>query len=60
MIIEREKTDNNTGRSWCDGYRSRKMDTRVQILDEDACILHSANTFGKGINLTILLPGMDK
>ena len=28
----------------------------VQILDEAVCILHSANTLGKGMNLTILHP----
>ena len=28
--------------------------TRVQILGEADCILHSANTFKKGLNLSIL------
>ena len=36
------------------------MDTviRVQILDEPVSISHSANTVGKGMNLTILPPSM--
>ena len=29
-------------------------------LDETDCILHSTNTFGKGMNLIILLPDMGK
>ena len=34
------------------------MDTakRVQILDEDDCISHITNTFGKGMNPIILTP----
>ena len=32
----------------------------VQNLDEAPCISHSANTFGKGINLIIFPPAMDK
>ena len=28
---------------------------RVQILNGTACILHTANTFGKGMNQIILL-----
>ena len=31
---------------------------RVQILDETDCILHSPNTFGKGMNPIILPPAM--
>ena len=34
--------------------------TQVQILDEAVCILHSANTIGKGMNPTILPPVMGK
>ena len=34
--------------------------TRVQILNEAVCILHSAKTFEKGMNPTILPPFMDK
>ena len=34
--------------------------TRVQILDEAGCISQSANTLGKGINLTILTPATGK
>ena len=30
--------------------------TRVQFLDVAECILQSTNTFGKGMNLIILLP----
>ena len=39
-----------------------EMDTAtwVWILDKAVCILQSANTFGKGINPTILPPAMDK
>ena len=33
---------------------------RVQILDDTVCILHGADTFGKGINLIILIPTMGK
>ena len=33
---------------------------RVQILDEDVCLSHSANTLGKGMNPTILPPAMVK
>ena len=36
------------------------MVTRSQILDEAVCISHDANTLGKGMHLTILLPGMGK
>ena len=38
------------------------MDTvsRVQIFHESACISHSTNTFGKGINPTILAPAIGK
>ena len=36
------------------------MVTRVQNLDEAACISHSVNTFGKGTYPTILPPAMDK
>ena len=32
--------------------------TRVQILNEAVCISHSGDTFGKGMNPTILLPAM--
>ncbi len=32
--------------------------TRVQILNETDCILHSTNTLGKGMNLIILPPAM--
>ena len=37
---------------------SLQMDTvtRVQILDEIDCILHSTNTLGKGMNPIILPP----
>ena len=34
--------------------------TRVQALDEPVWILYSANTFGKGMNLTIFPPAMGK
>ena len=34
--------------------------TRVQTLGEAVCISHSANTIGKGMNTTILLPAMGK
>ena len=34
--------------------------TKVQNLDEAVCISHSANTFQKGIYLTILLPAIDE
>ena len=34
--------------------------TRVQILDETDCILHSTNTLGKGMNPIILPPPMGK
>ena len=34
--------------------------TRVQILDQANCISHSTNTLGKGMNLIILPPAMDK
>ena len=36
------------------------MPTWVQILAEALCILHSANTFGKGMNPTILNTAMSK
>ena len=47
---------------WYNGYRRKKMDAarRVQILDKAVCLSYSANTFGKGINLIILPPAMDK
>ena len=32
--------------------------TRVQILDDTDCILHSTNTLGKGMNPIILPPAM--
>ena len=40
----------------------RGMDkaTRVQILDEADCILHSTNTLRKGMNPIILPPAMGK
>ena len=34
--------------------------TRVQILDEAYCISHSTNTFGKGMNPTILPLAIDE
>ena len=34
--------------------------TRVQLLDEAVCILHSANTLRKGMNPTILLSTIGK
>ena len=34
--------------------------TRVQILDEIDCISHCTNTLGKGMNVIILPPAMDK
>ena len=34
--------------------------TRVQNLDKAVCISHHANTFGKGMNPTIILPAMSK
>ena len=34
--------------------------TRVQIMDEAVCISHSANTFGKGMNPTILSSAIGK
>ena len=37
-----------------------KLATRVLILDETVCILHSANTLGKGMNPIILSPAMGK
>ncbi len=39
-----------------------KMDSviRVQILDKAVCISYRANTLGKGMNLIILPPAMDK
>ena len=37
-----------------------ELGTRVQILDEVVHILHLANTLGKGMNPTILLPAMGK
>ena len=37
-----------------------KTVTRVQILDEAACISHSTNIFGKDMNPTIIPPAMDK
>ena len=36
------------------------MVTKVQILDKAVGISHSANTFGKDMNLTILPPAMGK
>ena len=36
------------------------MAVQVQILDEVVRISHSTNTFGKGMNLTILPPTMGK
>ena len=44
------------------GHFIREMDmaTRVHILDENDCILHSTNTLGKGINPIILPPAMSK
>ena len=36
------------------------MATGVQILDEAVCILHSANTLGKGMNPTILSSAISK
>ena len=35
-------------------------ETRVQIMDEADCILHSTNTLGKGMNSIILPPAMGK
>ena len=32
----------------------------VQILDDNVCISHNVNTFGKGMNLTIHSPAMSK
>ena len=34
--------------------------TQVQILDEAVCISHSVITLGKGMNLSIFPPAMDK
>ena len=34
--------------------------TWVQIRNEAVCILHCANNFGKGVNLTILPPATGK
>ena len=34
------------------------MVTQVQILDESVCISHSVNTFGTGMNPTILPPSV--
>ena len=34
--------------------------TQVQILDKAVSISHGTNTLGKGMNLTIVLPLMDK
>ena len=36
------------------------MATQVQILDKAVGISHSANIFGKGLNVTILSPAMGK
>ena len=44
------------------GLPSQEMDTvtKVQILDVGVYISYSVNTFGKGINPTILPPAMGK
>ena len=46
----------------CPWLSSQDMDTviRVQFLDKTDCISHSTNTLGKGMNLIILPPAMDK
>ena len=36
------------------------LETRVQTQDETVCILHGANTLGKGTNWIIQLPSMDE
>ena len=36
------------------------MATEFQIMDDAVCISQSANTLGKGMNPTILLPAMGK
>ena len=36
------------------------MVTQVEIQDETICISNSINTFGKGLNQTVLLPTMGK
>ena len=38
----------------------KEMDpvTWIQILDDDVCILHSANTFQKGMNSIVLPPAV--
>ena len=37
-----------------------ELATRVQFLDEAVCISLHTNTFGKGMNPSVLLPAMDK
>ena len=49
--------------SWCnETIMSSEINpaTRVRILDEAFCISHSTNTIGKGMNLTILSPALNK
>ena len=41
-------------------YNTTNQPTNNQILDKDDCILHSTNTFGKGMNLAIPPPSMGK
>ena len=36
------------------------LTNQVQILDKAVCISHHSNTFGKSLNLTILLPAIGK
>ena len=38
----------------------RHTATQVQVLNEAACISHSANTLGKGMNPRILTPAIVK
>ena len=47
---------------WCNGYHRKEWISwpELKILDDTVCILHSADTIGKSVHLTILYLAMGK